>query len=66
MSLGKRLVKLRGDRSQSEWSRQLDISQQNLSRWEADEGAPSLDAIMTIVEAEDVSLSWLVSGEESE
>ena len=61
-SLGERLIELRGDRSQSEWARQLGLGQQSISQWEADAGHPHINSIVIITEHEEVNLNWLVNG----
>ncbi len=62
-TLGQRLALIRGKRSQLEWSRQIKINQQNISRWEADFGWPHPDSLVRIADFENVSLTWLMTGQ---
>lgn len=59
--LAKRIVEVRGDRSQRQFARELGVFQQNVNRYEHGT-TPHTDFLITIATKENVSLDWLVMG----
>ena len=64
-ALGRRLRQLRGfDITQEEFAEKLGISQSQLSKYERGVAAPPADILMRIKERCQVSVDWLLTGEE--
>jgi transcriptional regulator with XRE-family HTH domain len=63
-TIGKRLVWLRValGHTQSDWARQLRISNQQLNKWEAGTRLPNIDALITICDASGASMDYLFRG----
>ena len=59
--LPERLAKIRGDRSQRQFARDLGVFQQNVNRYEAGT-TPHADFLIQLAVKEDVSLDWLLLG----
>ena len=57
-----RLQQLMGGRSQRGWSRELDVPQQNISRY-LQGTTPHLDFLIWLAKKERVNLNWLILGE---
>lgn len=57
----KRLVELRGDRSQRQFARDLGVFQQNVNRYENGQ-VPHMDFMITCAAHCKVSLDWLILG----
>ena len=55
------LAKLRGERSQRQFARDLGICQQNVNRYESGT-TPHTDFLVTLALKENVSLDWLLLG----
>lgn len=64
MSLGQRILKLRGEETLQEFCNRLGniIKPSNLSSIERDKSNPSLDVLMKISEVYGCSLDWLLKG----
>jgi len=56
-----RLEKLRGERSQRSFARDLGVFQQNVNRYESGT-TPHADFLITLALQENVSLDWLLLG----
>ena len=56
-----RLAKIRGDRSQRAFARELGVFQQNVNRYESGT-TPHADFLITLALQENVSLDWLLLG----
>ena len=56
-----RIAKVRGDRSQRAFARDLGIFQQNVNRYESGT-TPHPDFLITLAMKENVSLEWLLLG----
>ncbi len=56
-----RLSKIRGDRSQRSFARELGVFQQNVNRYE-NGTTPHADFLITLALKENVSLDWLLLG----
>ena len=67
MSLGKRLQSIRKQKglSQEQLAAKLNISRQALSKWESDINVPSVDKIIDVAKALDVSVNELLGIEET-
>ena len=61
-NLAGRLAKVRGDRSQRRFARDLGVFQQNVNRYEHNGTAPHLDFLITLALKEKISIDWLVLG----
>ncbi len=63
MTLGKKLINLRGKRnlSQSEIAEFLDVSQSTYHKWESDKSKPSIDNLIKISEFHEIDISDLLS-----
>jgi len=57
----KRIVEVRGDRSQRQFARDLGVFQQNVNRYESGT-TPHTDFLITIAAKEGISLDWLLLG----
>jgi transcriptional regulator with XRE-family HTH domain len=60
-SLPDRLQKVRGDRSQRQFARDLGVFQQNVNRYESGT-TPHTDFLITLALKEGVSVDWLLLG----
>ena len=60
-SLPERLQKVRGDRSQRQFARDLGVFQQNVNRYESGT-TPHTDFLITLALKENVSVDWLLLG----
>jgi len=58
-----RLAQLKGGRSQRGWGRELDVPQQNISRYLLGEATPRLDFLIHLARRERVNMNWLILGE---
>jgi transcriptional regulator with XRE-family HTH domain len=56
-----RLAKVRGDRSQRQFARDLGVFQQNVNRYESGT-TPHTDFLITLALKEQVSVDWLLLG----
>lgn len=56
-----RLAKIRADRSQRSFARELGVFQQNVNRYE-NGTTPHADFLITLAVQEDISLDWLLLG----
>lgn len=56
-----RLSKVRGDRSQRQFARDLGVFQQNVNRYESGT-TPHTDFLITLAIKEQVSVDWLLLG----
>ena len=63
-SLGKRIRRLRGARSQATYAAQLGISKGALGSYERDSNSPNALVLATICAQEGVSADWLLLGRE--
>ncbi len=65
--IGQRLMELRGsfDMTQEELAEQLGVSRQAISRWETNQTFPNIDKLFCISELYNVSLDYLLKGEET-
>jgi len=64
-ALGRRLRQLRGfDITQEEFAERLGVSQSQLSKYERGVAAPPADILLRIKERCQVSIDWLLTGEE--
>ena len=57
-----RIVKVRGERSQRRFARDLGVFQQNVNRYESGDNLPHFDFLVTVATKEGVSLDWLMLG----
>jgi len=55
----KRLQKVRGNRSQARFARDLGVFQQNINRYEHGT-LPHVDFLITLAQKENVSIDWLL------
>jgi transcriptional regulator with XRE-family HTH domain len=62
--LASRITKVRGDRSQRAFARELGVFQQNVNRYESGT-TPHPDFLITLALKEQVSLEWLLLGKGS-
>jgi transcriptional regulator with XRE-family HTH domain len=53
---------VRGDRSQRQFARDLDVFQQNVNRYEGGMTTPHLNFFVKVALKEGVSLDWLILG----
>ena len=60
-SLPERLQKVRGNRSQRQFARDLGVFQQNVNRYESGT-TPHADFLITLAVREGISLDWLLMG----
>jgi transcriptional regulator with XRE-family HTH domain len=60
-SLPERLQKVRGNRSQRQFARDLGVFQQNVNRYESGT-TPHTDFLITLALKEQVSVDWLLLG----
>lgn len=60
-SLPERLQKVRGNRSQRQFARDLGVFQQNVNRYESGT-TPHTDFLITLALKESVSVDWLLLG----
>ncbi|HVN36610.1 MAG TPA: helix-turn-helix domain-containing protein [Myxococcota bacterium] len=60
-SLPERLQKVRGNRSQRQFARDLGVFQQNVNRYESGT-TPHTDFLITLALKENVSVDWLLLG----
>ncbi len=56
-----RLAKVRGDRSQRQFARDVGVFQQNVNRYESGT-VPHADFLITLALKENVSIDWLLLG----
>ena len=61
--VSRRILQLMGGRSQRAWARELNIPQQNISRYVSGDNVPHLDFLVHLGRREKVNLNWLVLGE---
>lgn len=59
--LAERLAKVRGNRSQRQFARDLGVFQQNVNRYESGT-TPHTDFLITLAQKENVSIDWLLLG----
>ena len=59
--LPERIAKVRGDRSQRQFARDLGVFQQNVNRYESGT-TPHTDFMITLALKEHVSVDWLLLG----
>jgi transcriptional regulator with XRE-family HTH domain len=59
--LPERLARVRGDRSQRQFARDLGVFQQNVNRYESGT-TPHTDFLITLALKEAVSIDWLLLG----
>ena len=59
--LPKRLARVRGDRSQRQFAKDLGVFQQNMNRYE-NGTMPHTDFLITLALKENVSVDWLLLG----
>ncbi len=59
--ISNRLARIRGDRSQRAFARDLGVFQQNVNRYEAGT-TPHADFLITVALQENISLDWLLLG----
>ena len=66
MTFGERLYQLRKQKyiSQEELADIMDVSRQSISKWELDQTYPDIDNLVRLAEYFDVSVDFLVTGEE--
>lgn len=64
MAISERLAKIRGNRSQREWARQLGVFQQNVNRYE-NGTVPGAAFLISLLTKERVNLNWLLTGKGS-
>ncbi len=62
-TLAKRILHLRGGKSQTEFSSLLGVAQNTLGRYERGERVPDAEFLLTLVCKLDVSAEWLLTGE---
>lgn len=58
-----RLVRIRNDKSQTEFADYLGIEQTHISRYENDKAKPGFDFLKILSEKTNVNLNWLLTGE---
>lgn len=61
-AIAKRITKIRGDRSQRGWAREMGVFQQNIHRYEAAQAVPHADFLILLGRCEGISLDWLLLG----
>ena len=66
MSIGKRIKKLRGEKSLADFGADLGVSGQQISKIEHGNSSPSLELATKICELYQVSMDWLIRGIEAE
>lgn len=68
MTFGNRLYELRKNSglSQEELAELLDVSRQSVSKWESDKGYPEMTRLIFLSDYFNVSLDYLMRGEEQE
>lgn len=59
--LPERLAKVRGERSQRQFARDLGVFQQNVNRYESGT-TPHTDFLITLAMKENISVDWLLLG----
>ncbi len=59
--LSDRIAKIRGERSQRQFARELGVFQQNVHRYESG-STPHADFLITLALKENISLDWLLLG----
>jgi transcriptional regulator with XRE-family HTH domain len=59
--LPERLARVRGERSQRQFARELGVFQQNVNRYESGT-TPHADFLITLAVRESVSIDWLLLG----
>ena len=59
--LPERLARVRGERSQRQFARELGVFQQNVNRYESGT-TPHTDFLITLAVKESVSIDWLLLG----
>jgi len=59
--LSDRISKIRGERSQRQFARELGVFQQNVHRYESG-STPHADFLITLALKENISLDWLLLG----
>ena len=66
MTLGQRIVSLRGERgwSQEDLAQALEVSRQSVSKWETDRSVPELDKLIKLSDLFGLTLDQLVRGED--
>ncbi|MDE6869404.1 MAG: helix-turn-helix domain-containing protein [Clostridia bacterium] len=66
MTLGERLYQLRKQKyiSQDELANIMDVSRQSISKWELDQTYPDIENLVRLARYFDVSVDYLVTGEE--
>lgn len=65
--MGERLLKLRNQSSltQEELAERLDVSRQSISKWELNKTIPDVDKLIQLSEMYQVSIDYLIKGEEA-
>lgn len=65
--MGERLLKLRNQSSltQEELAERLDVSRQSISKWELNKTLPDVDKLIQLSEMYQVSIDYLIKGEEA-
>lgn len=66
MSIGKRIRKLRGEKSLADFAADLGVSGQQISKIEHGNSAPSMELATKICEYYNVTMDWLIRGIEAE
>ena len=62
LGISKRLAKVRGDRSQRAFARDLGVFQQNVNRYETGSATPHVAFLIVLSKKEKVSIDWLLTG----
>lgn len=62
MTIGDRLIEIRGHATQGAFAKELGISVQTLGRYERDERAPDTALLLALQEKRGVSADWLLNG----
>lgn len=65
MTVGERLRKARGDRTQSEVAAQIGVSQTTIAFWESDEVSPRTDRLRQLAKYYKLKLSDLLPAEKA-
>lgn len=67
MTIGNRIAKLRKDNnlSQEEFGKDLGVTRQAISKWEADASIPDVDKLVQISKKYNVTVGWILGLEES-
>ncbi|MBP3307931.1 MAG: helix-turn-helix transcriptional regulator, partial [Clostridia bacterium] len=67
-SIGKAIAKLRAEKgwTQARLARELCVEDKTISRWECEEGYPSISSLPQIAKVFNVSIDYLLTGNEPE